>query len=205
MQSLGLASQGEELEFPLTKGDRNGLAEIDACRALSPHSYVCIHPGASAEEKRWPCERFAAAAEELARQGWQIVLTGTRSEIGLCSRIENAMQRKPLNLAGRTSLGGLAMLISDSALVICNDTGISHLASALNVASVVIFTASDPTRWAPLNRNLHRAVCPAGNHDRAGLLKGDKQWSRDSEHLPTVDTVLAESELLLKPKRRNFA
>jgi ADP-heptose:LPS heptosyltransferase len=205
VQSLGLTPQGQELEFPLTKGDKNGLTEIDACRALSPQSYVCIHPGASTEEKRWPCERFAAVADELSQQGWQIVLTGTRSEIGLCSRIENAMQRKPMNLAGRTSLGKLAMLISDSALVICNDTGISHLASALNVASVVIFTASDPTRWAPLNRNLHRAVHLADNDDRAGLLKGDKESSLNSEHLPAVDTVLAETESLLKPKRRNFA
>lgn len=205
VRSLGLAARGAELEFPLQKEDGSGLAEIDACRTLNPQSYVCIHPGASSEKKRWSCECFASTAEELSRNGWQIVLTGTRSEIDLCSRIENSMQRKPLNLAGRTSLGGLAMLISDAALVICNDTGVSHLASALNVASVVIFTATDPVRWAPLNGDLHRVVHPADDHGREGPFKDDEQQPHGPDHLPTVDDVLAETERLLSPKRQNFA
>jgi ADP-heptose:LPS heptosyltransferase len=43
-------------------------------------------------------------------------------------------------------------------LLVCNDTGISHLADALGTRSVVIFSHSDPQKWAPLNRQLHRVI-----------------------------------------------
>jgi ADP-heptose:LPS heptosyltransferase len=69
------------------------------------------------------------------------------------------MKAPSWNLAGRTSLGALAVLLQDACLLICNDTGVSHLAAALKVKSVAIFTKSDPLRWAPLDRDRHRAVC----------------------------------------------
>jgi ADP-heptose:LPS heptosyltransferase len=71
------------------------------------------------------------------------------------------MKAPSLNLAGRTSLGALAALLQDTCLLVCNDTGVSHLAAALHVKSVILFTQSDPNRWAPLDRDLHRIVEPA--------------------------------------------
>ncbi len=62
------------------------------------------------------------------------------------------------NLAGRTELGSLGALLSDARLVICNDTGVSHLAAALSVPSVVVFLEDACRQWAPLNHWCHRSL-----------------------------------------------
>jgi ADP-heptose:LPS heptosyltransferase len=68
------------------------------------------------------------------------------------------MRRHAFDLAGRTDLDELMALFRRAAVVICNDSGASHLADSLGVPSVVVFSASDPRRWAPLDQELHRAV-----------------------------------------------
>ena len=100
--------------------------------------------------------------QRLAHLGYQVVLTGTAAERNLCHQIcvaiREAVVPAPIDLAGRTSLGELAVLLSHSALLVCNDTGISHLAAALKTPSVVIFSNSEVVRWAPGDRTRHRIV-----------------------------------------------
>jgi ADP-heptose:LPS heptosyltransferase len=55
-------------------------------------------------------------------------------------------------------VGGLAALLADAAVTVSNDTGTSHLAAAVSAPSIVIFSGSDPLRWAPLDRALHRPL-----------------------------------------------
>jgi ADP-heptose:LPS heptosyltransferase len=63
-----------------------------------------------------------------------------------------------MDLSGRTTLGGLAALIARARLLVCNDTGVSHVAAAMRTPSVVIACGSDPRRWAPLDAVLHRVL-----------------------------------------------
>jgi ADP-heptose:LPS heptosyltransferase len=78
--------------------------------------------------------------------------------------VENLSTVNCINLIdelGDVSLGLLAAFIKNCQLLISNDTGVSHIASAGRVPSVIIFSPySDIQRWAPLNRNLHKAVSP---------------------------------------------
>jgi ADP-heptose:LPS heptosyltransferase len=146
------------LEFPLSLADQRA-----ARRALgvdfAAGTYVCVHPG-GVSAARWPPESFAAVADALGRTGLQTVLTGTDAERTLAARVAAAMQTRPVDTTGRTGLGALGALLHRARLLICNDTGVSHLAAALRVPSVVIFTTSDPDRWAPLDRRLHRRAGP---------------------------------------------
>jgi len=157
LKFLGIPLQGSQLEFPLTTQDWQDWNAIAVSQALS-HAYVCIHPGASVLERRWPPDHFAAVADHLAALGFQIVLTGSSTEKRLVQAVADKMQFPAINLAGMTSLGALAILLKGAQLLVCNDTGVSHLAAALPVKSVVIFSSSDPHRWAPLNQELHRVV-----------------------------------------------
>jgi ADP-heptose:LPS heptosyltransferase len=156
---LGCPSRGIELEFPVWDRDRRRLQEIDEVRELRPGEYACVHPGASVPERRWPTERFAASADALAATGLSIVLTGTAREADLTRAVGRKMRAPSVDLAGRTELGTAAALIEGARLLVCNDTGVSHLAAALRVPSVVISTGDNPERWAPSDRRRHRVLC----------------------------------------------
>jgi ADP-heptose:LPS heptosyltransferase len=155
-ERLGMPLQGEELEFPIRDEDRDDLRR--AAPDLSQGDYACVHPGARFESRRWPVERFAAVADALAERGVSVVLTGSPAEAGLTARVAAAARAPVLDLGGRTSLGALAALLDGARMLLSNDTGVAHLAAALRLPSVVVVTTSDPGRWAPLDRDLHRVV-----------------------------------------------
>lgn len=156
---LGLPTDGDHLEFPIRESDRAALASIAGPAPPRPGRYVCIHPGASVPERRWPPGHFAAAARAMAARELEIVVTGTTAERGLARAVARAVGAPGLDLAGKTDLGSLAALLAGARLLICNDTGVSHVAAALGVPSVVISTGDNPARWAPIDRARHRVLC----------------------------------------------
>lgn len=177
---LGAAEQGEELEFPILEEDRREARA--AAPGLSPGNYVCLHPGARSPARRWLPERFAAVADSLAREGLRVMLTGSRAEQPVLRAVMRHMTRPAAALGSELSFGGLAALIGGARLVVANDTGVSHVAAALGIPSVIVFTAADPKRWAPLDGRRHRAlyapvecrpcdheVCPIGHPCAAGV------------------------------------
>jgi ADP-heptose:LPS heptosyltransferase len=180
MEFLGIPLQGDELEFPIFEQDRLAFRQIQDHFHIQKN-YICIHPGARAAERRWPAAYFAAMADRLASFGYQIVLTGTREESDLTAAVAKNMKTPAIDLAGKTGLGTLAVLVSYAHLLISNDTGISHIASAIKTPSVVLFSTSDPKRWAPQNGQLHKIV----------------QWTIDltpTEILSQVESHLQETQ-----------
>jgi ADP-heptose:LPS heptosyltransferase len=155
MGFLGIAPRGEALEFPLTERDFDALRRSGA-KLPAPGSYACVHPGARLPSRRWPSRRFAEVADALAAQGLQVVLTGTESERRIVDAVHDAMHAPAIDMCGRTSLGALAVLVAQARLLVCNDTGISHMAVGLGTPSVVISCGADARRWAPLNARRHR-------------------------------------------------
>lgn len=184
MEFLGIPFQGEELEFPLYEEDKQELNAIAQVHNLTKGEYVCIHPGASTLTRCWQPEEFAAVADALAELGLRVVFTGSKHEVELCKAVASMMKAPSLNLAGYTSLGAMAALLNDACLLVCNDTGVSHLAAALRVKSVVIFTQSDPQRWAPLDRDRHRIVSRAtGVTSKAVIAQALDLLRKDDAHV----------------------
>jgi ADP-heptose:LPS heptosyltransferase len=111
---------------------------------------VILHPGAKYGARRWPPERFAAVATLLRAAGHRVVLTGQPDEADLARSVARAAGVPAGDvLAGRTDLGKLAALVAHARLVVSNDTGIAHLATAFGTASVVIFGPMAPSLWGP--------------------------------------------------------
>jgi ADP-heptose:LPS heptosyltransferase len=158
IEHLGIASCGDHLELPLMTSDHHELRRLPELRDVLQRRYVCLHPGARYLSRRWMLERYARVGDALASEGYSVVITGAGSEAELASAVSQNMTAPHVNLARRTSLGGLGALLSGAQLLISNDTGVSHVAAALRVPSIVIVTGSDPRRWAPLDRARHRLV-----------------------------------------------
>lgn len=118
-----------------------------------------IHPGAGSGSRRWPAARFAAVARHLAAAGHQIRVTGSAAERALAERVAR-LAGLPVGcvLAGTTSLRGLAALAASARLVICGDTGMSHLASAYARPSVTLFGPVPPAEWGPPAHPRHQAL-----------------------------------------------
>ena len=180
--ALGCPDVGTELGLVATGDDRAALGEVEEAAGLSFREYACVHAGARFPSRRWPPERFAALADALAERGLAIVLTGTRSEAPITAAVRAAMRADAIDLTGRLGLGALGALVSDAALVACNDTGMSHIAAAFGTPSVVVASGSDVSRWAPLDRERHRVLwydvacrpcmhlqCPTGHECAAGV------------------------------------
>lgn len=182
MDFLGAPTCGEETELPLFPEEEAAFAELRRQLPVGRLGYVCIHPGARLASRRWLPQRFAQVADQLAADGLAIVLTGTREEAPILAAVRDAMRSPAVDLAGHTSLGTLAALAAEASLVVCNDTGMSHVAAAVGTPSVVIANGSDPGRWRPLDEIRHRVLwhpvacrpcgydlCPSGHECAAGV------------------------------------
>ena len=121
---------------------------------LSLHGHVVMAPGAEyGPAKRWPEAHFAEVAARLA---CDVVLLGSAKDREVCADIVaraqvNKRQGRLLNLAGQTSLEQAFALIASARQVVSNDSGLMHVAAALEVPQVAIFGSSSPEHTPPLS------------------------------------------------------
>jgi ADP-heptose:LPS heptosyltransferase len=156
MEHLGIPSQGTDLEFPLLNEDHQKLNALSL--DIEPHHYVCVHPGSRGSWRQWPVEYFAALADYCVQQGFKVVLTGTKEESEIIRDVISHMRFDAINTAGLTSIGAVALLIKNSAMLISNCTGVSHIAAAFKTTSIVLSMDGEPERWGPMDKHTHRTI-----------------------------------------------
>ncbi|MBW3652122.1 MAG: glycosyltransferase family 9 protein [Actinobacteria bacterium] len=109
-----------------------------------------LHPGASSAARRWPAARWAAVARAEREAGRSVVVTGSAAEAPLARRIAcDAGLAPSAARAGETDLLGLAAHVAAAGRVVCGDTGVAHLATALGTPSVILFGPISPIEWGP--------------------------------------------------------
>ncbi len=158
MRRMKIHIDDMHLEIPLTCAYTQECDALLATSGIDCDRLVLVHPGAQLPSHRWPVERFGEVANALSKAGWQIAVTGSNGEATLTAHVADAIETEAFDLAGRTSLGTLAALVSRAKLVVCNDTGVSHVAAAMRTPSVVVASGSDTRRWAPHDQVRHRVL-----------------------------------------------
>ena len=112
---------------------------------------VVVHPGAAGPSRRWPVARFAAVAAGLAADGHRVVVTGSPDEAALAAQVAGLAGLPPdADLAGRLDLEQLASCLTSAALLVCGDTGVAHLGTAVGTPSVLMFGPTPPQWWGPV-------------------------------------------------------
>lgn len=128
--------------------------EFLARQGLAGARLLGLAPGAAyGPAKRWPAERFAAAARELVQsEGFAAVLLfGSGGERQACAQVQEGLSDlQVLDLAGATTLGQAMALLARLGLLVSNDSGLMHLAAALGVPTLAVFGSTDPGATAPL-------------------------------------------------------
>lgn len=108
--------------------------------------------------KRWTVEAFAGVVKWLVEEArYRVVMFGVHEESDLANKIAATANVEVVDLCGKTSIGNLQWLLCNCAAIICNDTGIMHIASALEVPVVAIFGPTNPASFGPIG-NRHRVV-----------------------------------------------
>ncbi len=166
---LGFSSDNVDLEFPVSDLEIKQADQILDQLSIGDSPFVCLHPGANSEIRRWPLSNFASVGNFLTSLGYKVILTGNKSEVFLTKELSQLIPAPVVDLGGKTSLGVLAAILSRSKALISNDTGIAHLGAALHIPSITIFQGSDPSRWAPLNKALNRSLAKIDSFDDGSI------------------------------------
>src|SRR5262249_17410858 len=112
---------------------------------------MVLNPGAAyGSAKRWHEERFADAADGLACEfHFQVALIGSERERSIAERIRDRMKGPAAILNGKTSLETLIGVLSESSLMVTNDSGPMHIAAALGIPTVAVFGSTGERVTAP--------------------------------------------------------
>jgi len=133
---------------------RSSARDFLRARGVRPGStVVALCPGSiNSRAKRWPAERYAELADRLTDElGVEVLLVGSNAEANVSLDVSRHMRNQPLVLTGQTDLAELVGILSVVDLVVTNDTGPAHIASALGRHTLVIFGPTNPVTTRPFS------------------------------------------------------
>ena len=140
---------------------RNDINESDVLIGIAPGGGASW--GESAFRKHWPKEKFTHVACELtAKDRYKVILFGSENEYDICNFISDRMQKNIVNLCNKTSLSQFAALLKRCRLLITNDGGPLHMASALGVKTVSVFGPVDEKVYGPYPLSENHMIVTGG-------------------------------------------
>lgn len=163
-------------------------------------------PGAEfGPAKRWPHYHYAQLAQDLINLGYQIILFGSAKDQAAGEEIKQLLseqqQHNCLNLAGKTQLEQAVALIASCNAIVSNDSGLMHIAAALDKPLVALYGPSSPDFTPPLSSKAKVIRLITGYHK---IRKGDAQ---EGYHQSLIDIqpdhVLYQLNQLLTESEKN--
>jgi heptosyltransferase-2 len=170
-----------------------GVSEEDSVVALCPGSI-------NSRAKRWSAESFAALADRLIDSRRRVLLIGSKDELDVSEDVARRMHNQAVLLTGKTTLDQITAVLDRADLIISNDTGPSHIGSALGRPTIVIFGPTNPLTTRPFSPDAEILRHPP---ECAPCMLRDCPIDHRCMTAITVDEVFDRSHALLK--RGSFA
>jgi heptosyltransferase-2 len=151
VKALGCVSVNKEMHLETKINQVDAQSTLRKYIAGYQKPLIGIAPGASyGPAKRWFPERFASVADKIAAGfNCEIILLGGKSDAEVADKVCKSAHSALINLAGKTDLKDAVHLISDCRLFISNDSGLMHIAGALNIPAIAIFGSTNPATTSP--------------------------------------------------------
>lgn len=139
---------------------------------------LVLCPGAEfGPSKQWPVDYYATCANHYLDQGWQVWVLGSKKDQSVAATISTKTQARIVDLTGRTALAEAIDLMSLASRVLTNDSGLMHIAAALQRPLVAMYGSTSPEFTPPLGEKVRvlqssvpcrpcfKRQCPLQHHD----------------------------------------
>ncbi len=146
-------SQVKEYPIPLLEIDRvSRQSAMEKFQVSDGNKVLALCPGAEfGPAKRWPVEHYATVARRKLAEDWEVWLFGSVKDQAVAAEINQLTDEQCRDFSGRTNLAEAVDLMSLAHVVVSNDSGLMHVAAALNKKVIAIYGSSDPHFTPPLN------------------------------------------------------
>lgn len=155
LRGLGYEPGPDELELAVAPAAGSWARALLREKGADGARLIGLNPGAAyGPAKRWPPDKFGALAHELLRDPRLVLLIfGTEADREAAAAISACAgdERRVLDLTGQTTLAQAVALISRCRVFVTNDSGLMHVAAALNIPLVAIFGSTDPVATGPFS------------------------------------------------------
>lgn len=165
---------------------------------LKLKDYILVSPSSVWETKRMPSEKFVELIQKIiSNTNYNILLAGSKSDMPLTSKIKNNFSERVFDISGKTNLGQLSYIISQSIAVVSNDSSPIHFASAHNIPTVAIFGATVPDfGYTPLSDKYFISEIPGLECRPCGIHGGNHCPKLHFKCMNNQDTNTILNELL---------
>ncbi|MDQ6984073.1 MAG: lipopolysaccharide heptosyltransferase II [Ghiorsea sp.] len=162
LQQYGLDTQFKDVDLAAPDAVKHNAEAMLKAKGLDMDKVICVAPGAQfGGAKRYPAPSYAEVLKHLSDQGWHIVVLGTGAEREISGECLKDVQGAFWNAAGETTLTEALQLVSKAKLMLCNDSGLMHVAAGLGVPTVTMFGATNPDRTSPSGKRVEVLYKPA--------------------------------------------
>ena len=161
-------------------------ASLASCGLAADRPYVAIHPGAGAERKCWPLDRFLAVASHVRDAGGGVVFLAGPVELDRWrdGRLDRLAGSFPL-LAG-AGLPVVAAVLAGATGYVGNDSGVSHLAAAIGTRTLALFGPTDARHFRPWGPNVDIRKAPRlDDIDAEEIQSLTRDWLRGERVIPS--------------------
>jgi ADP-heptose:LPS heptosyltransferase len=158
-RAAGGVAERADFDFHSKPDDEESVRQKLAAKGWTDAPIVAINAGAGWASKRWPVEKVAFVADQLADAGGTPVFLGAPGDKAVFDQVAQCMTKPPLSLVGETGIGEMVGLLSLAKMHLGGDTGSTHIAAALGRPAFGTYIMTRPER-----------SCPYGQIDRCRTL-----------------------------------